>query len=86
MHDREERRFPRIAAGLSELSQMVGVDQKTLRKWAREHGMPTYRVGGRVLVLVSDFQEWLRKHRDQPEMDGDAAVDATLARLRGDAA
>lgn len=82
-------RLPRLAVGLGELSEMLGVDQKTLRRWAREHSMPTYRVGGRVLVLVADFEAWLRRHRDRPEVDVDAVVDAavraTMGRLRGDA-
>lgn len=75
-------RVQRLAVSISELSAMVGADAKTLRTWARSYGMPTYRVGGRVLVLVADFVEWLRAHRDRPEEDLDAAVNGIVARMR----
>ena len=67
---------------MRELSALIGVDEKTLRRWAKDRGMPTCRVGKRVLVLVEDFAAWLRRHRGRPEVDLDAEADATLARLK----
>jgi len=46
---------------------MTGVSERTLRRWARERGMPTHRVGGRVLVVLADFLAWLRAHRELRE-------------------
>jgi len=73
----EPNRLPRIAASLGELAEMTGVSERTLRKWAREEGMPVCRVGGRVLVLPSDFEAWLRTHQEPSP----AEVDAALARV-----
>ena len=77
---RVEEPVPRLTAGLGELAAMTGVSERTLRRWAREHGMPTCRVGGRVLVVVSDFLVWLRAHRAL----GEDEVDAILQRAVGD--
>lgn len=60
---------------------MVGVDEKTLRQWTRERGMPSYRVGRRVLVVVSEFLEWLRQYGEQPERDLQGELGTLLERL-----
>jgi len=70
--------LPRIAAGLAELEVMSGVSQKTLRRWAREEGLPTCRVRGRVLVVVEDFIDWLREHRELAPDEVDAAVERAV--------
>lgn len=71
----------RIAVSVSELGRMVGVDEKTLRQWTRERGMPSYRVGRRVLVVVSEFLEWLRQYGEQPERDLQGELGTLLERL-----
>ena len=74
----------RLAVSVSELGALVGVDEKTLRRWVRERGMPSYRVGRRVLVVVSEFLEWLRQHREQPERDLQGELGTLLERLGRD--
>lgn len=71
----------RLAVSLAELSSFVGVDRKTLRHWSRERGMPTYRIGRRILVVVPEFLEWLRVHRDHPERDLEAEMATMLERM-----
>jgi hypothetical protein len=71
----------RLAVSLGELSSFVGVDTKTLRHWSRDRGMPTYRVGRRILVVVPEFLEWLRVHRDHPERDLEAEMANMLERM-----
>ena len=71
----------RLAVNLRELSVMVGVDEKTLRYWAREFGLPTYRIGRRVLVVVPEFLDWMRAHRDSPARDLDGEIATILGRL-----
>ena len=66
--------LPRLTAGMSELASMTGVSERTLRRWARERGMPTHRVGGRVLVVVADFLAWLRAHRELRDDEVDAIL------------
>jgi excisionase family DNA binding protein len=56
----------RLAYPLKDFAEVVGVSENTARRWARELGMPTYRLGGLVLVHVRDFEAWLRRHRDTP--------------------
>ena len=76
---RVEEPLPRLTAGLGELAAMTGVSERTLRRWAREHGMPTCRVGGRVLVVVADFLAWLRTHRELRADEVDAILQRALA-------
>ena len=71
----------RLAVNVRELSALVGVDEKTLRLWARELGMPTYRIGRRILVVVPEFLEWMRGHRDSPVHDLDGEIATILGRL-----
>lgn len=78
-----EEPLPRLAAGLPELAVMTGVSERTLRRWAREHGMPTCRIGGRVLVVVSDFVAWLRAHRELRDEEVDAALERAIRGRNG---
>ena len=71
----------RLAVSLAELASFVGVDKKTLRQWSKERGMPTYRVGRRILVVVPEFLEWLRVHRDHPERDLEGEMATMLERM-----
>ena len=71
----------RLAVSIPELSSLVGVDEKTLRIWSRERGMPSYRVGRRVLVVVSEFLDWLRRFREEPERDPEQELGTLLSRL-----
>lgn len=92
LNQREERtssaRFieprERLAVSVPELGKLVGVDEKTLRQWTRERGMPSYRVGRRVLVVVSEFLDWLRNHREEPERDLQGELGTLLERLGRD--
>lgn len=64
----------------------LGVDESTIRKWARQNklGLPGIRiraVGGRVhrervwdeelLVEVARRNHWSQRHRDDPLLDAD---------------
>ena len=59
----------RLAYPLKDFAKAIGVSENTARRWAREMGMPTYRVGGLVLDHVRDFENWLRQYRDTPLTD-----------------
>ena len=43
--------------------------------------MPSYRVGRRVLVVVSEFLDWLRRFREEPERDPEQELGTLLSRL-----
>ena len=70
----------RLAASLRELADMTGVSERTLRRWARDKGLPTYRVGGRVLVLVAEFESWLKGFQERPA-DVDTILESVVGRL-----
>jgi excisionase family DNA binding protein len=61
---------------LRELAEYAGVGERTLRRWLRRENdaLPAVRVGGKILVRKSQFDEWLEHHRFQPgpaiDLDG----------------
>ncbi len=56
----------RLAYPLKDFAKAVGVSPNTARKWIKT-GLQSYRVGGLVLILPTDFETWLRAHREAPE-------------------
>lgn len=69
---------------LRELTEYVAVSDRTLRAWLRREtdALPAVRVGGKILIRRSDFDQWLEKHRIQPGAAID--VDAIVNDLLGD--
>lgn len=43
----------RVAYGVRELAQMVGVHEMTMRRWVQTGTVPSYRLGGRRLIPAS---------------------------------
>ncbi len=37
----------------------LGVDERTLRRWQKDEGLPFARVGGVVLFPVAELRAWL---------------------------
>jgi excisionase family DNA binding protein len=58
---------------LHELTEYASVSERTLREWLHRStdALPAVRVDGKILVRKSQFDEWLERHRIQP----DAPVD-----------
>ncbi len=56
----------RLAYPLGDFAKAVGVSPNTARAWVKA-GLPSYRVGGLVLILPADFEAWLRGRRTQCE-------------------
>ena len=56
----------RLAYPLGDFAKAVGVSPNTARAWIKA-GLPSYRVGGLVLILPADFEAWLRDCRAQRE-------------------
>lgn len=70
---------------LAALSQYSGLANRTLRKWMADpmRPLPVYRVGGKLLVRVSEFDAWVSGFR----ADGGslkAMVDDVMSKLEGD--
>ena len=72
--------LPRLAVSPGELAQMTGVAESTVRCWMRDQGLPFCRVGGRILIPVRLFDDWLLEHRD----DRGRELDAQVGQIVGD--
>src|SRR5688572_30221228 len=69
---------------LALLSQYAGLSIRTLRTYlsTRVHPLPSYRVGGKILVRRSDFDEWMNQFRVTSESVGvDSLVNDVLQGL-----
>ncbi len=42
-----------------EAARLLGVSERTLRKWMRDEGLPFLRVDGVVLIPRAQLEEWL---------------------------
>lgn len=51
--------------GLKALSAYCGLSVRTLRAHISDplNPLPCFRLGGKILVLRSDFDRWMRQHR-----------------------
>jgi excisionase family DNA binding protein len=71
--------------GLRELAEYSGLCVRTLRGYLvdRARPLPHYRIGGRVLVKKSEFDEWAAQFRIAPApVSLDSLVDDVVGSLR----
>jgi excisionase family DNA binding protein len=66
----------RLALTVEEAAAAVGVSERHLRTMLSE--IPHLRLGGRVVIPVKPFDEWLRKRAEQEMSTVDQAVDGVL--------
>jgi excisionase family DNA binding protein len=68
---------------LKSLARYSGLSVRTLRIHLKhpERPLPCYRVGGRILVRRSEFDQWVQQFRVQPDGSLDDLVDAVLSGL-----
>ncbi len=45
---------------IGELSEMVGLAQSTLYKYACERKIPYFKIGNSIRFSIEDIEEWLR--------------------------
>jgi hypothetical protein len=68
---------------LPDLATYSGIAERTLEQHMRDavHPLPYYKIGGRVLVKRSEFDEWAKAFRVHNEpKDFDAMLDAMVHR------
>jgi hypothetical protein len=65
-----------LALTVRETAAAVGVSERLLRDLLPE--IPHVRLGGRVVVLVDPFREWLRERAQQWQSVIDKAADEVL--------
>ena len=55
-------RLPRLCS-IKKVAQHCDVCTKTVERWISSRELPSYRLGGRVLVSEQDLLAYLQKHR-----------------------
>lgn len=68
---------------LRALAEYAGLSVRTLRGYLAHavHPMPCYRIGGKVLVRRSEFDQWARQFRAVPSSAVDTLVTEALRGL-----
>ena len=51
----------RLALRSAECARALGVDERTLRRWQKDEGLPFARVGSTVLFPVAELRAWLEE-------------------------
>lgn len=54
---------------ISELSQLSGIPEPTIRKWIREHKLQAYKPDSRLRVKVQDFQRFMESTKVKAAQD-----------------
>jgi len=49
----------RIALRPVEAAAVLGISDRTLRKWMRDEGLPHFRLDGVVCIPVAELREWM---------------------------
>ena len=65
--------------GLAEHSSL-GVS--TLREYIRTGSLPGYKIKGKIIIRVSEFNEWLERFRINKSQDINAIVDDVMDELK----
>ena len=65
---------------IEQVAEMIGVPKSFIyRRTARGHDdpIPHYRLGGHLRFKLDDVEEWIERHRNEPERETPAALVAT---------
>jgi len=71
----------RVAFSIRGIARRYGVGRGTVADAIQKGELPAAQLGPRhTVVLVNDFERWLRGHAVRPSAHASARVDAVLAR------
>jgi len=65
--------------GLSEHSSL-GVS--TLREYIKTGSLPGYKIRGKIIIKLSEFNEWLERYRINKDQDLNEIVDGIMDELK----
>ena len=70
---------------LRALTEYASVSKRTLRKWIHrfENPLPAVRVGNKLLIKKSVFDEWLAAYTIRPAENVNVIVEDVMRTLRG---
>ena len=66
---------------IEQVAEIIGVPKSFIyRRTARGHGdpIPHYRLGGHLRFKLDDVEEWIERHRNEPERESPAALVAAV--------
>ena len=74
----EDAYFP-----LADLAEYAGISVRLLRDYLKHsaHPLPSYRIGVKILVRRSEYDDWARQFRAAPTSSVDAIVSDALRGL-----
>jgi hypothetical protein len=69
--------------GLAQLARYSSLSVRKLREYLHDpsHPLPHFRVGGKVLVRISEFDRWMTAYRGRTDTRVSAIVDDVLRTL-----
>ncbi len=71
---------------IEQVAGIMGVPKSFIyRRTARGHDdpIPHYRLGGHLRFKLDDVEEWIERHRDEPERESPAALVAAIKERSG---
>jgi len=71
------------AMKVSELTELLGVDDKHIYRMAARGQLPSFRVGGAVRFDPQEVANWLRQKYGRPQLSGKKEARAEQAQARG---
>jgi excisionase family DNA binding protein len=66
---------------IDQVAEIIGVPKSFIyRRTARGHGdpIPHYRLGGHLRFKLDDVEDWIERHRNEPERESPAALIAAI--------
>lgn len=55
----QKKNIERKTLTISEAAQVLGVGENKMRQLSRSKGFPVIRVGARILIPTTKFEEWI---------------------------
>ena len=68
---------------LKRLSEYSSLGIPTLRDYLRSNGLPYFKLKGKILVRLSEFNNWLESFKVDTKPDLDTLADDVLKSLKG---
>ena len=73
-------RVPCLALRPKEAAAALGVNERTLRKWRRDEGLPYFQLDGAVLIPLAELERWMAE-RVTSRQTADEIADEILCDL-----
>lgn len=52
--------------GVSQVAEILGVKEHTIRQWVHQKKLPFYKIGRLVKFRESDIEEWIKARNTEP--------------------